>query len=62
MDPCPKCGSTNTTVRDFSQEVYEVPQLGGERILVPRNPRFYMSCEDCGHREFKYGYPGQPAA
>lgn len=33
-DTCPQCGSTNTTVRDFKQEILQINQIGGEPVLV----------------------------
>ena len=57
-DPCPKCGSTKTVVRDYKVEMIEMKTIGPNRNRVPHNPHFTMSCEDCGHYELKSGCPG----
>ncbi len=58
-DECPACGSKNTVLRDFRQDVQVTPSIGGPSQVRGRNARYTMECQDCGHKEDKQGTPGQ---
>ena len=61
-DPCPICGSISTAVKDYSVDFTEPKKLSGRANRIPHNPHFTMTCEDCGHSEYKSGCPGSHKA
>jgi hypothetical protein len=56
-EQCPICGSTNTQMRDFHQDIQTIYSIGEPPQLIGRNPRFSMCCSNCGHSEHFQGNP-----
>ena len=54
---CPKCGSKNVSVQNFTQIVRSVNSIGESTRFKGYNPSYDAVCHDCGLKVHVEDYP-----